>query len=51
MNLLARWILYVNGTKWGAYLTKEAAEEVAERRRRHGGKVELKYAIEGFKDQ
>ena len=50
MSRFARWILYVNGSKWGAYLTKESAQEVAERRRLRGDKVELKLAVEGFKD-
>lgn len=47
-QILARWILYVNGTKWGSYLTKEDAEEVAQRRKRHGQKVKIRYAVDGW---
>lgn len=47
---LARFILYVNGTKWGSYLTKEDAEEVASRRKRQGQKVKITYAVDGWVD-
>lgn len=46
----ALWILYVNGKKWGAYLTKEDAEESARRRKARGDKVKIMRGLEGFSD-
>lgn len=42
---------YINGERHGSYMTKEHADEVADRLRRKGQPVRVKRAIAGFVDQ
>jgi hypothetical protein len=48
--MMIRYILYANGRKWGAYLTLEHAEEVAERLRRKAMKVKIMRGAEGWSE-
>lgn len=43
-----RYILYANGRKWGAYLTREHAQEAADRLKRRGMKVSIMRGAEGW---
>ncbi|WP_281783742.1 hypothetical protein [Sinimarinibacterium flocculans] len=42
---------YANGERHGSYMTKEHADEVADRLKRKGQTVKVKRAIAGFVDQ